>query len=640
MKIFIFIVLFVLISCAKQKEEDKTSDITLNSTIPPQGFILSTSMATLNVGVAMTPITASYFGTIGEFRVSSDLPDGLSLNPSNGTISGVPTKSIPLSSYIITIYNPAGYQTQELNLIVNEPTPTNLNYNLSNLSLIRGDTSIILEPSNTGGKISSYSISPSLPSGLQINSNTGVISGIANENLANQLFTVTGVNPNGTTSYQFSIEVLGYAPSQLSYNFSTEYVNGDVVSIYPTYAGDLVQHFSISNNLPLGLNFNATNGYISGRILNNVDSSYTITAINDFGSSSYQFNLKATSSLSKVITTDINTCVLKDSNLLCSGNNDLIQYNNPSVCTGGDCISTFVPVKDNFGNDIKSFDFSLTKNNLCYIDTQQNIFCRGDNSKGQLGNTTVNSSSDFVPVKNELNENLKGYKIVNGLDFFCSLDFNRNVFCWGDNTYNQIKDSSLYLPLAHNLGYNDIKDIYVGKFNICIKRYFLQCRGLNNHQQLSSDSINGWVFSESSSGKFSDVLDVIISDSLINIKTNHGWFSSGLDTSGNSGVTKKKDTVISKFESSSFPNFNIFNKTYFIGDNFFLFDNEDLVTGGYESNDPVDFLMPLKAVNSLYAENKCFTNNLELYCFGSNLFSSLGNDSVLSVEMLQRVKSF
>lgn len=58
----------------------------------------------------MNPMTASYLGIFGEFRISTALPKGLSLNTSNGTISGTPSESIHLRTFIITIYNPAGYQ--------------------------------------------------------------------------------------------------------------------------------------------------------------------------------------------------------------------------------------------------------------------------------------------------------------------------------------------------------------------------------------------------------------------------------------------------------------------------------------------------------------------------------------------------
>lgn len=637
MKNIVLLFLFLFISCAKQKEEEKTALDPINNTIPPQGFVLSNNTAVLNIGEAMTPITASYFGTIGEFRISTELPRGLVFNTTNGTISGTPSKSIPLSSFIITIYNPAGYQTQELQLIVNEPTPTNLKYSSNLISLVRGSTSVYLSPTNDGGKISSYSINPQPPSGINFNTENGLISGVSNENLSKKTFTVTGINPNGSASYQMDIEVKGYPPTNLTYNIIQEYKNGDVISVMPSYSGDIVSNFTISNNLPLGLNFDQNTGHIYGRFLNNTDENFTITATNDFGFTSFSFNLKAITNISKVSLTNVNTCLLKDSNLMCAGLNQLIQSSNSEECLDNRCVSSFVQLKDNFGNEIKAFDFALTSNNLCYIDNQQNVLCRGNNSKGQLGNTTVSDSDAFLPVKNESNENLKGYKIINGLDFFCTLDFSRNVYCWGDNLYNQIKDSGLFISLAYKLEFSNIKNVFAGKNNLCLSQAFLHCRGSNNHQQLSSPSSNGWIIAETQTGRLSNVSDVLIGDKLLNIKSNGLWFSSGLDIQGNSGVVDSEGMTLSKYTLSSHTDFSLMNKSYFINNQFFIFDFNDSSRGGFDSFSEVSFSGTF-AINSYYDSNKCFKNDNELFCFGANSHGSVGNGSYIPLDSLQKIE--
>ncbi|MBK9390456.1 MAG: SBBP repeat-containing protein [Bacteroidetes bacterium] len=62
-------------------------------------------------------------------------------------------------------------------------------------------------PSATGGSPSSYSISPSLPSGLSFNTSTGVISGTPTSISAAANYTVTATNVSGSATRVLSIEI-------------------------------------------------------------------------------------------------------------------------------------------------------------------------------------------------------------------------------------------------------------------------------------------------------------------------------------------------------------------------------------------------------------------------------------------------
>ena len=66
----------------------------------------------------MTAITPTVTGTVTSYSVSPALPAGLSLNASNGQISGTPTVSAAPATYTVTATNSGGSTTFGLSLKV------------------------------------------------------------------------------------------------------------------------------------------------------------------------------------------------------------------------------------------------------------------------------------------------------------------------------------------------------------------------------------------------------------------------------------------------------------------------------------------------------------------------------------------
>jgi hypothetical protein len=141
-----------------------------------------------------------------------------------------------------------------------------------------------LTPTITG-TIIGYSVSPPLPTGLTIDSSTGVISGTPTVVAANASYTVTASGPGGHIMTQVSIVVNDVLPmmsySSPSYSFTTG-VNGQVPK--PSVGGGTVIGWSISPALPSGLTLSSTDGSISGAPNAGAPSaSYTVTATNSGG---------------------------------------------------------------------------------------------------------------------------------------------------------------------------------------------------------------------------------------------------------------------------------------------------------------------------------------------------------------------
>ena len=155
--------------------------------------------------------------------------------------------------------------------------------------------------SNSGGAVSSFSISPSLPIGLTFNSGTGSISGTPSQAQSQRSYTITATNSGGSSSATFTLTVIvAVAAPSISLSNATQSVNANsaISTVNVVNSGGAVNSFSISPSLPSGLTFNSSNGSISGTPTQaQSQSSYTITATNSGGSSSATFTLTVVAGL-------------------------------------------------------------------------------------------------------------------------------------------------------------------------------------------------------------------------------------------------------------------------------------------------------------------------------------------------------
>lgn len=142
-------------------------------------------------------------------------------------------------------------------------------------------------------KNGSYSISPSLPDGLQINNNTGEISGKANAVLPKTAFAVSAANEYGSSSYTLTIQINDKAPN-ITYQTPNLFEQDEAILPFaPGNTGGKALGFSISPALPSGLSFDTLTGEISGApYLSSPSSSYTITASNTGGSSLFVIKIE------------------------------------------------------------------------------------------------------------------------------------------------------------------------------------------------------------------------------------------------------------------------------------------------------------------------------------------------------------
>ncbi|MDG1551256.1 MAG: putative Ig domain-containing protein, partial [Candidatus Poseidoniaceae archaeon] len=106
------------------------------------------------------------------WSISPALPDGLVFDENTGEISGTPTLLSPSATYTITATNSGGTDTAIISLSVVDALPS-ISYSTTVFDLIVDETMNSITPSNSGGAVTSWSISPGVPTGLDFNTTTG-----------------------------------------------------------------------------------------------------------------------------------------------------------------------------------------------------------------------------------------------------------------------------------------------------------------------------------------------------------------------------------------------------------------------------------------------------------------------------------
>ena len=154
-----------------------TATITIQvNDIAPSNVAYSPSFLTLTKDSAMTTATpTSSGGTVTSWSISPSLSGGLSFSTSTGAISGTPTSVSNATTYTVTASNTGGSATTTVTILVNDAPPSSITYSPSSFTLTKGTAMTTTTPTASGGAVVSWSISPTLPSGLSFNTSTGAI---------------------------------------------------------------------------------------------------------------------------------------------------------------------------------------------------------------------------------------------------------------------------------------------------------------------------------------------------------------------------------------------------------------------------------------------------------------------------------
>ncbi len=225
------------------------------------------------------------------------LPGGLSTT-NRGLITGTATALSPSASYTVTGTNSLGAVTTSVTVQVVEEPPYNVTYSPASMVCTRETACTSVAPTASGDPVTSYSISPSLPSGLTINNTTGVISGTPHAGLDARPFTVYASNPGGTGTTTFNLTVVDFPPTNLVYSPSSQVCalnNPNCQFARPTNSGGVITKYTVAPALPSGLYLEPSTGRIYGTPYQATPATqYTVTGTNSGGSTSATITITVT----------------------------------------------------------------------------------------------------------------------------------------------------------------------------------------------------------------------------------------------------------------------------------------------------------------------------------------------------------
>ena len=125
------------------------------------------------------------------------------------------------AAYTVTATNTGGSDTAAVTIVVNDELPV-ITYSPSSFTLTKGTAMTTNTPTASGGAIVSWSISPTLPTGLAFDTSTGAISGTPTVLSVSAAYTVTATNTGGSDTAAVTIvvndavPVIAYSPSSLT----------------------------------------------------------------------------------------------------------------------------------------------------------------------------------------------------------------------------------------------------------------------------------------------------------------------------------------------------------------------------------------------------------------------------------------
>ena len=205
------------------------------------------------------------------YSVFPRLPNGLSLN-SDGTISGTPLETIGVSSFKITAYNDIGSSSFDITINLTD-IPRQLTYPQASYDIQQGIALTNINVNSYEGITPVvFSLDGTEPTGISINSITGLISGTTSAAVGvySVIVRATHIATGNITSTLVTFNLSEDIPessTNMGYLNAYQLYEDQAFSITPSIAGGSPSSYTInpdiSTTIP-GLSFNTTSGTISG----------------------------------------------------------------------------------------------------------------------------------------------------------------------------------------------------------------------------------------------------------------------------------------------------------------------------------------------------------------------------------------
>ncbi|WP_454632969.1 putative Ig domain-containing protein [Bradyrhizobium cenepequi] len=239
----------------------------VNSPVTAIQSIPSETLTANMAAPSFMPVAGSGGTAPLSYSISPSLPAGLNFITSNGVITGTPTATIGPTTFTVTVTDANG-STNSNSFTLKVNSAVTATQSISSKALTQNVSTSFTPVIGGGGTTPfSYSISPSLPTGLTFNTSTGAITGTPSVTLATTSFTVTVTdNNNATATNTFILTVNGAVTATTAIGSTSLTVNRTATSFTPVTGsgGTGALTYSVSPTLPAGLSLNPANGAVTG----------------------------------------------------------------------------------------------------------------------------------------------------------------------------------------------------------------------------------------------------------------------------------------------------------------------------------------------------------------------------------------
>ncbi len=303
----------VTVTDAAVAVSSKTFTLTVNSALSTT-LATPNTIGTVNFAVAFTPLTTSG-GTLpySYALTSGTLPSGVSVSPSTGQVGGVPTTTLPITTYTMTVTDAAGATSAQPFTLTVSAAATSLTTTQSIASRTGTANAVIatFAPVTASGGTPPYTYSLSggtLPNGMSFSTSSGQVSGTPTAALATMTFTVTVTDAAvAVSSKTFTLTVNNALTTTLATPNTIGTVNFAVAFTPVTASGGTLPYsYAVtSGTLPSAVSVSPSTGQVGGVPTTTLPvTTYTMTVTDAAGATSAQtFTLAVNAAATPLTTT-------------------------------------------------------------------------------------------------------------------------------------------------------------------------------------------------------------------------------------------------------------------------------------------------------------------------------------------------
>ncbi|HET8541760.1 MAG TPA: putative Ig domain-containing protein [Anaeromyxobacter sp.] len=423
--------------------------------LPPSNLGYSANPATYTVGIAIAAnAPSSTGGAVVSYSVSPDLPAGLALDPSTGVIAGTPTAVTATASHVVTAANSGGSTSAILVIKVAaaDAPPSDLRYATNPVTYGAGTAIVANTPSSGGGAVASYSVSPALPAGLDLDPSTGWITGTPTSVTPTAGYVVTAANPFGSTTATLTVTVAAHTVGTTGvvaagHGHTCALVNGGVRCWGRNDHGQLGNGATTASGLPV-----AVSGLSSG--------------------------------VQAIAAGAAHACALVNGGVQCWGANGYGQLGD------GSTTDRHVPVAvSGLSSGVQAIAAGAYF--TCAI-ANGGVQCWGANLHGELGNGSA--TFEPVPAPVPVSGLSSGAQAIAAGDGHACALVNGGLQCWGYNGYGQLGNGSwtpdpVPTPVAVSGLASGVQAVAAGGYHTCaLVSGGARCWGRNVYGQLGNGS--------------------------------------------------------------------------------------------------------------------------------------------------------